>query len=494
MSRRARDLILALDQGSSSSRALVFDLRGRVVCSAQRPVKIHRSPGGRVEHEPSELVKTMTACLDGVLSRLNAADKVHAAGLAAQRSTVVFCDRSSLEPVARAPSWMDARAEADMGALQGRQGEIHDKTGLYATPYYSAPKIRWFLERDAKVRALADGGRLLCAPVSTYLAAHLTKDRRVAVDPTCAQRMLLMNLENAAWDAGLLSLFGLSQECLPPIDSSAGGWGQIERKGRRIPLLACLGDQQSAAIGLGAVNEGDAIINYGTGAFILRHTGPYRVRAPGLLVSAAAQSGSLRGYFLEGPVNAAGTAFEWLRDGLGLMRDCRDVDAAFRASKHRVLALPAIGGLGAPRWDYKTKTAFFGLEARTTNHDLTRAVAEGICMLLSDAAAVMSAAGAPVTRGRVAGGLSRSQRMMAFQADVLGAVLERKRDVEATALGAAILAAKAAGCLDPERMADARVEKTFAPLSDERARAERRAQWTAFVESIQRLSREISLS
>jgi len=155
--------------------------------------------------------------------------------------------------------------------------------------------------------------------------------------------------------------------------------------------------------------------------------------------------------------------------------------------------LPAIGGLGAPRWDYKTKTAFFGLDSQTTKHDLVRATAEGLCMLLSDAAAVMTACGSPVTRARVAGGLSRSDAMMGFQADVLGASLERRKEVEATALGAAILAAKAAGLPDPERMADARVEKTFYPRSDESARAKRRAEWTSFVESTQRLSREIVL-
>jgi glycerol kinase len=156
--------------------------------------------------------------------------------------------------------------------------------------------------------------------------------------------------------------------------------------------------------------------------------------------------------------------------------------------------LPAIGGLGAPRWDYKTKTAFFGLDSQTTGDDLVRAVAEGLCLLMADAAAVMTAAGSPVTRARVAGGLSRSDAMMSFQADALGATLERRREVEATALGAAILAAKAAGVPDADALSDARVEKTFRPTSDETARAKRRSEWTAFVESTQRLSREISLA
>ena len=490
---KTRDLLLALDQGSSSSRAVLFDLKGKIVALAQRPVRTKRPKAGWAEHDPLELARTLESALDSVLSKLGPKDRVLAAGLAVQRSTIVFCEKGTFKPAAAAPSWMDGRAAEFVGPLQERQGEVHGLSGLYATPYYSAPKIRWFLDRDPKVRALADAGRLLCAPVSTFIAARLTKGAVVAADPTCAQRTLLMNLDTAAWDPGLLALFGLSAELLPSIRSSAGDWGVIERKGRRIPLMATVGDQQSAAIGLGAANEGDAVANYGTGAFLLRHTGPRPERAPGLLASAAATVGDLRGYYLEGTVHAAGTSFEWLKDNLGLMKDAKAIDEAFKKSKRRVLMLPAIGGLGAPRWDYKTKTAFFGLDSQTTRHDLVRATAEGLCMLLADAAAVMTASGSPVTRARVAGGRSRADAMMSFQADALGAVLERRKDVEATALGAAILAAKAAGLPDPERMADARVEKTFAPRSDEGARAKRRAEWTSFVESTQRLSREVVL-
>lgn len=490
---KTRDLLLALDQGSSSSRAVLFDLKGRIVALAQRPVRTKRPKAGWAEHDPLELARTLESSLDEVLKKLGPKDRVLAAGLAVQRSTIVFCEKGTFKPAAPAPSWMDGRAAEFVAPLQERQGEVHGLSGLYATPYYSAPKIRWFLDHDPKVRALADAGRLLCAPVSTFLAARLTKGAVVAADPTCAQRTLLMNLDTAAWDPGLLALFGLSAELLPSIRSSAGDWGLIERGGRTIPFLATVGDQQSAAIGLGAANEGDAVANYGTGAFLLRHTGPRPERAPGLLASAAATVGDLRGYYLEGTVHAAGTSFEWLKDNLGLMQDAKAIDEAFKKSKRRVLMLPAIGGLGAPRWDYKTKTAFFGLDSQTTNHDLVRATAEGLCMLLADAAAVMTASGSPVTRARVAGGLSRADAMMSFQADALGATLERRKEVEATALGAAILSARAAGLPDPEKMADARVEKTFAPKADEQTRARRRAEWTGFVEATQRLSREVVL-
>lgn len=493
MSPRARDLILALDQGSSSSRALLFDLKGRVVAQAARPVRTRRPQAGWAQHDPRELASSLESSLDAVLSKLGSKDRVLAAGLAVQRSTVVFCERGSFKPVAPAPSWMDGRAGEFVAGLQERQDAVHALSGLYATPYYSAPKIRWFLDHDKKVRALADAGRLLCAPVSTFLAARLTRGAVVAADPTCAQRTLLMNLETSAWDPELLALFGLSAEILPSIRPSGGDWGVIERKGRVIPFRAAVGDQQAAAVGLGAAREGDAVANYGTGAFLLRHTGAAPRRAPGLLVSPAAAVGDAKGFFLEATVHAAGTSFEWLRDSLGLMKDAKAVDAAFKASRRRVLMLPAIGGLGAPRWDYKTKSAFFGLDSQTKSADLVKATAEGLCMLVTDAADVMSAAGAPVTRARVAGGLARSDAMMSCQADVLGALLERRKEVEATALGAAVLAASAAGIPDAEKMTAAPIEKSFSPRLGDPARSRLRADWTAFVESTQSLSRVIRL-
>ena len=221
---KTRDLLLALDQGSSSSRAALFDLKGRIVAFAQRPVRTKRLKALWSEHDPMELAKTLEFSLDQVLSQIGPRDRVLAAGLAVQRSTIVFCERGTFKPVAAAPSWMDGRAAEFVSLLQERQGEIRGLSGLYATPYYSAPKIRWFLDHEPKVRALADAGRLLCAPVSTFIAARLTKGAVVAADPTCAQRTLLMNLDTAAWYPGLLAYFGFSAELPPSIRSSAGGW------------------------------------------------------------------------------------------------------------------------------------------------------------------------------------------------------------------------------------------------------------------------------
>lgn len=491
MRRGSRPLVLALDQGSSSSRAVLFDLSGRVVASARRPVRTARPRAGWAQHDPEELLRSMERSLDAVLSAAPPKAEILCAGLAVQRSTVVFLDKGSRRPLSTAPSWMDGRAAELVGPLQRRQAEVHARTGLYLTPYYSAPKIRWYLDHDPQVRAAARAGRLLACPVSTFLAMRLA-GAAPAADPTCAQRMLLMDLDAQTWDGVLLSMFGLPKGLLPDIRPSAGEWGVIARRGRRIPLRACVGDQQSAAVGLGVDHPGGTVANYGTGAFLLRHTGAQARRVPGLLTSAGPSDARSRSYFLEGTVHAAGTSFEWLRDNFGFLKDASGLDEAFRKSGRRVLCLPAIGGLGAPRWDYVTKTSWFGLDAKTTGHDIVRGTAEGLCSLIADSGDAMRGAGFPVERALAAGGLSRSAAMMSFQADILGARIERRREVEATALGAAVLAARACGA-NASGMTKAPVEKVFAPKMRPARRLKLRADWARFVESAQRLSRAVEL-
>ena len=494
MRARAQDVILALDQGSSSSRALVFDAKGRVIARAQRAVKTFHLREGWTEHDPAELARSLEAALDEVLAKLPASARVIAAGLACQRSTVVFWDRATLKPVSRAPSWMDGRAAAVVAGLADRQAQAHARTGLYLTPYYSAPKMRWFLDHDERVRALAQTGRLAATPVSTFLIARLTKGVVIAADPTMAQRTLLMGLDTLAWDDEMLGAFGLARDLLPEIRPTAGDWGVIERGGRKIPLLACVGDQQAAAVGMGARTRSSAIANYGTGAFLLANTGFEARRIPGLLTTVGWQTRDTAPvFFQEGTVHAAGTSFEWLQS-LGLMKGASGIDAAFRRSTHRVFALPAIGGLGAPRWDYTTKTTWFGLTSKTSPSDLVRATAEGLCFLLSDIASAMRAGGIEIKSARIAGGLSRSDEMMAFQADMLEIPLERQREREATALGAASLAAEAAGAPYALSMTDAPVEKIFPPRMTAADAARLRDMWTRFVSAQAALSRAISLT
>lgn len=487
------ELVLALDQGSSSSRALAIDARGRVVLRAQRPVKLYYPRPGWAEHDPEELARSIEASLDELLKKLPRKAGIVALGLACQRSTVVFWDRETGAPAARAPSWQDGRADAVVAPLQGEQARAHEITGLYLTPYYSAPKIRWFIDNEPGLKKLLDAGRLLVGPVSSFLLWRLTKGALFAADPSMAQRMMLLNLRTLDWDDGMLALFGLTRAILPSIRPTAGDWGALERGGRRIRILSCIGDQQSAAIGLGAMAPGSSVANYGTGAFFLHNTGTTQHRIPGLLTSVGWKLGDAPAVFLqEGTVHAAAGSFDWLRGNLGLFKDNAEIDRLCKRSRSRVFALQAIGGLGAPRWDYTTKTAFFGMSSQTRSEDLVRGVAEGIAFLISDIVLAMKKAGVEPSSARVSGGLSRISYLMQFQADVLGIALSRCAEPEATALGAASLAAGAAGADWAGRLRAAAPDRVFRPKMPPEDAARLVADWTSFVDAQVALSRKVN--
>ncbi|MFA6318120.1 MAG: FGGY family carbohydrate kinase [Elusimicrobiota bacterium] len=457
-------VVLALDQGSSSSRVLAVDSRARVVARAQFAIKTSFPRPGWVEHDADDIARSQEDALDAVLSKLPASTKVLGMGIAAQRSTVVFWDRETGAAAAAVPSWQDGRAAQVVAPLQGRQAEVHEKTGLYLTPYYSAPKIRWFLDHDEGLRRLADAGRLLAGPVSSYLVWRLTKGESFVTDPSMAQRMLLLDLRSLDWDDGMLALFGVPRQVLPRVVASAGLLGTCRRGGRDIPVLAMLGDQQSAAVGLGAMEAGSSVLNYGTGAFFLHNTGADQHRIPGLLTSAGWRIEGRPPVFLEeGTVHAAGTSFDWLSENLGLFKRKSEIARLCAKSRQRVWALPALGGLGAPRWDFGAKMVFAGLTAQTRKEDLVRAVAEGLAFLINDIVLTLRSAGLSPAVAKVSGGLSGLDHLLAFQSDILGMRLERCREREATALGAASLAAEAAGADWAGRLRNPSVERVFEP-------------------------------
>ncbi len=461
---------------------------------AQLPVRTFYPKAGWVEHDALEIARTQERTLDAVLDRLPRAAEVLGLAVASQRSTVVFWDRQTGKPAARAPSWQDGRGASVVAPLQARQADAHARTGLYLTPYYSAPKIKWFLDNDPAVRRLAAEDRLLVAPVATFLIWRLTKGEVFAIDPSLAQRMMLFNLRTMDWDPELLALFGVPRAVLPNVFSSVGDWGFVHRGGRKIPILACLGDQQAAAIGLGGMAEGAAVLNYGTGAFFLYNTGETQHRVPGLLTSVGWKLRDRPAVFLqEGTVHAAGASFDWLRKNLGLLKDCTHIGRLCRASKNRVLVLPAIGGLGAPRWDYITKTVFFGMTSQTRSADLVRGVAEGIAFEIADIVAALRQAGLKLGAVKASGGLSRVSYLLQFQADLLGSRIERCGEAEVTALGAASLAAEAAGVPWAGRLRQGKGVRVFKPALPEAEAQALLADWGAFVKAQAVLSREINL-
>lgn len=489
-----RSVVIALDQGSSTSRALAIDSRGRVAARAQFPVRTWYPKSGWVEHDALDIARSQERALDAVLAKLPRGADILGIAVASQRSTVVFWDRKTGKPAARVPSWQDGRGAPVVAPLQARQADAHVRTGLYLTPYYSAPKIKWFLDNEPAVRRLAEEGRLLAAPVATFLVWRLTRGEVFAADPSLAQRMMLFNLRAMDWDPEMLSLFGVPRAVLPNVFSSAGEWGSVCRDGRKIPILACLGDQQAATIGLGGTAEGSAVANYGTGAFFLYNTGAEQHRVPGLLTSVGWKLRDRPPVFLqEGTVHAAGASFDWLRQNLGLLKGNGDIERLCRASKNRVLVLPAIGGLGAPRWDYITKTVFFGMTTQTRAADLVRGTAEGIAFEIADIVAALRAAGLKPGAVKASGGLSRVSYLLQFQADLLGADIERCGEAEVTALGAASLAAEAAGAPWAGRLRQGRGARLFKPAIPEAQAQALLAEWGAFVKAQAALSREISL-
>ncbi len=486
---KAKLVVVALDQGSSSSRAIAWTLEGRAVARAQVAVRTRYPKAGWVEHDPAELARSQERALDLVLERLPKSVEVAALGLASQRSTLVLWDAKTGKTIGPAPSWQDGRATAIVGGLQDRQAWTHERTGLYLTPYYSAPKLRWLLDNVPAAKAAADAGTLRAGPVASFLLWRLTGGERFVADPTLAQRMLLYNLRSGAWDEELLALFKIPHDLLPSVGPTVGDLGTIRRKGRVLPVRALLGDQQAAAAALGGAEPGAGVLNYGTGAFFLLHTGAAQHRVPGLLTSVAWQrAGRAAEYFLEGTVHAAGTSFHWLKDNLGVLASIDDVERDCRRSKERVFALPAIGGLGAPRWDYQTYTAFFGLTSKTRREDLVRAVAEGLSFMLGDIVSACRAAGLPVGTLQASGGLSRAAHLLQFQSDLLQLPIQAIAEREATALGAALMAASGAGL---DFKLPAAKGRRFVPGMDA-AQAERLAcAWRLFVEAQQRLSREL---
>jgi glycerol kinase len=482
-------VVVALDQGSSSSRALAFAPDGSVIARAQFPLRSFYPKPGWVEHDPIELACSLEKAFDAVLAEIPESTVVEAVGLACQRSTFVAWDSETGKPAGRAPSWMDARAGDLVAPLQGDvafQQDVHRRTGLYLTPFYSGPKIRHMIEESAAVRRLYEAERLKVGPVSSFLLWRWTGGRCHRVDPAMAQRMLLYNIETGDWDDRLLSIFDIPRDILPEIVPSFGDPVTLERGGRALPLTATLGDQQAAAIGQGGGRVGIGVLNYGTGAFFLLNTGTTLHRLPGLLTSVAWEApDSGREYFLEGTVHAAGTSLDWLRENLGLIESPSDVDKAMARSTKRLLALQAIGGLGAPRWDYRTPTVFFGLDASTRGDDIVRAVAESIAFLIADIVDPMRQAGLEIKELRASGGVARADRLLAFQADLLGQAIARLEEREATAAGASKLAAWAAGLKESFSPSQESVDRVFEPgLSAEKAQR-LKSVWRRFVASQQ---------
>ena len=474
-----KNVILAIDQGSSGTRAFAVDSSGAVLYKRTDVLCAQHPREGYAQYDAAELLESQLAVLNELLDKLED-EEVSAIAVSSQRSTVVLWDCKTGEALAPVLSWQDGRATEEAEKVSIPQQDIHKVTGLYKTPFYSAAKIAWCLKHVPAVQQAAQNHTLAVGPVATYLIWRLTKGAVFAIDPTLAQRTLLFNIHTGDWDNDLLNAFGIKKEFLPQIRPSQADYGIYEYKERRIPILVCVGDQQASLAGMG-LKAGSSSINYGTGAFFLHNTGRELKQIPGILTSVAASGTDGKSDFiLEGPVNASGVIFTWLRE-LGFEVELEELDELCAQAQKPVWFLPALGGLGAPYWDFTVSPVFSGFTPQTKKADVAAGVLRGIAFLLADIAYYIKNYGVAIGDIKVSGGLANNQTLLNFQADILQTNLLKCPETESTAMGTAWLAAQALNIDTSTWPLFKTCEKVKPTLSSEEAELLNR-QWRTFLD------------
>jgi glycerol kinase len=445
------ELILVLDAGTTSTRAMVFDRSGALRASAQQALAQHYPQPGWVEHDAAEIWQATLACARDVVTQAGGADRIACIGITNQRETVVAWDRQSGEPLHRALVWQDRSTADACTALReaGHESAVQAATGLLLDPYFSATKMRWLVDNEPAVRAASATGRLAMGTVETWLTFKLTGGAHLS-DASNASRTSLLPLGGASWDAGLCDLFGVPRKALGEVTDNAGALGVslAEHFGAAIPITGMVGDQQSATIGQGCLSPGETKATYGTGAFVLANMGGVIPRSQNrLLGTVLCQLGGQRSYALEGSVFVAGSLMQWLRDAMGLIVSAGESETLARSvpDSGGVVVVPALSGLGAPHWRPEARASVTGLSFATTRAHLVRAALEAMALQTHDLAEAFARDGARWTALRIDGGMSANDWMAQDLADMLELPVERPHFVETTALGAAMLAGLGGG-------------------------------------------------
>jgi glycerol kinase len=469
--------ILALDQGTTSSRALVIHQDGTVLGHGQREFAQHYPQPGWVEHDAEELIATT---LDAARQALAAArERPAGIGITNQRETLVLWDRETLRAVAPAIVWQDRRTTDRCRELRdsGTEAEVRARTGLVLDPYFSATKLEWLLKKP-EFKSRAERGELAAGTVDSWVVARLTGGRAHVTDPTNASRTMLYSLGAGAWDRDLLALFGVPEVLLPVVVPSSGVCGESDEPvlGISLPIAGIAGDQQAALFGQGCTVPGMAKNTYGTGAFLLLYTGGQPPVPPeGLLATAACDARGGRGFALEGSVFIAGAVMQWLRDGLGVITTASESEALARSVPDTggVHFVPAFVGLGSPHWEPDARGTITGITRGTTRAHLVRAGLESMAYSSGELIeSMLAATSLHLPRLRVDGGATANDWLMQFQADLLGVPVERPDNVETTALGAAALAGLALGVWPSlEEFVATRGHTVFTPRLSAEARA-----------------------
>lgn len=484
--------LLALDQGTSSTRSIVFDRHGRIVGLAQREFTQHYPQPGWVEHDPLEIWQTQRDTMSEAIHRAGiAARDVRAIGITNQRETTVVWDRRTGEPIHPAIVWQDRRAEPTCVELrtQGLEPEILKRTGLRIDAYFSATKLKWILDHVPEARAKARAGDLLFGTVNSWLIWKLTGGRHHRTDVSNAARTMLMDVHRNAWDPELMAWLDVPARMMPDILPSSADFGATDPDllGHAVPICGVAGDQQSALFGQACFRPGMAKNTYGTGCFMLMHTGDrFQVSGNGLVTTSAAQPDDRLAYALEGSVFVGGAVVQWLRDGLRAFVRSSDIEELSRSvpDSGGVMFVPAFTGLGAPWWDPQARGTITGLTRGTTMAHIARAALESIAyqsaaLLQAMSRDAQAAGAAPLQELRVDGGACVNDLLMQFQADLLGIPVLRPTMVETTALGAAFLAGLQAGVYADLQELESlwRVERRFEPAMPRDEAAARMAAW-----------------
>ncbi len=478
--------IIALDQGTTSSRAIVFDHAGNVVSSAQREFRQIFPQPGWVEHDATEIWASQSGVLAEVLAKAGTrAEDIAAIGITNQRETTVIWERATGHPIAPAIVWQDRRTAPLCDQLRnaGHAALFARKTGLVLDAYFSGTKVKWLLDNVPGARVRAERGELAFGTIDTWLVWKLTGGRAHCTDPSNASRTLLFDIHAGAWDDQLLALLDVPRALLPTVVPSSGICGHATINGVDIPVAGMAGDQQAALFGQACLSAGLAKNTYGTGCFMLLNTGAQAVESRNnLLTTIAWQRSDVIDYALEGSVFMSGAVVQWLRDGLKIIRHSAEVETLARSVDDNggVYLVPAFAGLGAPHWDAYARGAIFGLTRGATGGHIARAALESIAFQSADVLSAMEKdAGMKLRELRVDGGAAANDLLMQFQADVLGVPVVRPKVLETTALGAAYLAGLAVGywSSDADIASNWQIDRRFEPSMPGDRVAQLRSKW-----------------
>jgi glycerol kinase len=492
----ASDLVLALDQGTTSSRAIAFGRDGRPVAGAQRPFEQRFPSPGHVTHDPEAIWGTQLAVARVVVAQVGGPERIAALGIANQRETTIVWERATGVPVADAIVWQSRITAPACERLRaaGLEGLFRERTGLPLDAYFSGPKIAHILDAGAGLRARAERGELAFGTVDSFLAWRLTGGRVHATDVSNASRTLLFDIDRLAWHEELLGHVGVPRAVLPEVVATSGVIGETDASifGRPIPIAALAGDQQAATFGQACFRPGEAKVTYGTGAFLLLNVGDVPVASRNRLLTTVLwqlRPGGPVAYALEGSVFVAGAAVQWLRDGLRAFESTADVErlAASVEDTGGVVVVPAFTGLGAPYWDPDARGAVLGITRGTGLAEIARATLEGIAQQVADVVEAMAAdTGRPLEALRADGGAAANDSLMQFQADLLDVPVERPVVAETTALGAAYLAGLAVGFWrdTAELETNWALDHRFSPAMQASRRAALRRTWARAVDRV----------